>query len=163
MLLIFCLSLFLLSCMTRKNIVGEYATNFPTYGMFGKTLKLKCDSTAVLNFAGDLMNDNSLGKWSVKDDTLEVWLDTLSAAKQRYTGLMKFRIQHKRLYNISYLTKKQYDSLKFKIDSLSKTTNQGVKIPSYSKIKRGYNITMKNFSGKMGKQFYKKSEDYKCN
>ena len=159
-LLTVCLCMLLLSCMTNKNITGEYTTNFATYGMFGKTLKLNCDSTAILNFAGDLMNDNSSGKWIIRDNILEVSLDT--SFKQRYSGLYKFRIRNKRLFDF-HLTKRQYDSLKFKIDSLSKEENQKVDIPSYAKLKRGYSGEMKNFSGKTGRQFYKKTKSYVCN
>ena len=67
----------------QSNIAGEYRTNFPSYGMFGKNLKLNCDSTAILNFAGDLMNDNSNAKWTLKNGVLILQFDTLNSPKQR--------------------------------------------------------------------------------
>jgi hypothetical protein len=46
----------------QKNISGEYKTNISAYGILGKKLIINCDSTVVLNFRGDLMNDNSCGR-----------------------------------------------------------------------------------------------------
>lgn len=103
-------------CRAQKNMAGEYETNFPSYGMFSKTLRLNCDGTAVLNFRGDLMNDNSNGSWIVKNDTLILNFDAAaSSTKQRFTGIMRFQIVRKRLYRVTEVTRDEYNALRDKM------------------------------------------------
>jgi hypothetical protein len=66
-----------------------------------------------MNFRGDLMNDNSFERWSVRDNTLTLSFDATKYPQQRYKGEMNYRIKDDRLYLIN-LTKEQYEELKAK-------------------------------------------------
>jgi hypothetical protein len=144
----------------QKNYCGEYVTNFPTYGMFGKTLKLNCDSTAILNFRGDLMNDNSYGYWTIQNKILIIIFDT-TKPNARYKDTLNFKAKGKRLYLVG-LTKETYDKYKAIIDQHNKDTGENVQIPSFKEFDRNLNQTPKNFYGKTGKQYFKKSKSYSC-
>ena len=140
----------------QKNYSGEYRTNFPTYGMFGQTLKLNCDSTVILNFQGDLMNDNSYGHWTVQNKILTIFFDT-TKQNARYKDTLNFQIIGKRLYKIG-LTKEMYLEFKSLLDKHNKETDKNLQIPNYNAL----NQTPKNFYGKTAVQYFKKSNSYLC-
>ena len=149
-------TIFLLPVYGQKNYSGEYVTNFPTYGMFGQILKLSCDSTAILNFQGDLMNDNSYGYWTVHNKRLTIFFET-TKQKARYKDTLYFEIKRKRLYKIG-LTQKMYLVYKSLLDKHNKDTGENLQIPSYNTL----NQTPKNFNGKTAVQYFKKSKSYLC-
>jgi hypothetical protein len=109
--LIFCVTNLFTTVFGQKNYCGEYVTNFPSYGMFGQTLKLNCDSTAVFNFRGDLMNDNSYGRWTIMQNTLTVFFDT-TKPNARYKDTISFKIKGQKLYRIG-ITKKCTTNTKY--------------------------------------------------
>ncbi len=147
--------------LTQEKIAGTFQTNFPTYGMFGETLTLNCDHSAVLNFRGDLMNDNSVGIWGKKNNLLTLTFDSTLYPKQRYKGQLSFEIKNQKLY-IVHFTKEYYDELKAKAEKYSKEQNEEIKLPSYSEFKKQYSKTPKNYYGKSGIQYFKKIESFKC-
>ena len=152
--------LFFTTAFGQKNFCGEYVTNFPVYGMFGQTLKLNCDSTAVFNFRGDLLNDNSFGRWTIQDKILTIIFDT-SKPNARYKDTISFKIKGQRLYRIG-ITKKMYDKYKVIVEQHNKETGDSLQMPSFKKIDNQLNQTPKNFYGKTGKQYFKKSKSYSC-
>ena len=158
--LIFCVTNLFTTVFGQKNYCGEYVTNFPSYGMFGQTLKLNCDSTAVFNFRGDLMNDNSYGRWTIMQNTLTIFFDT-SKPNARYKDTIRFKIKGQRLYRIG-ITKKMYDKYKTIIEQHNKETGDSLKMPSFKKFHNSTNKTPKNHYGKTGKQYLKKSKSYSC-
>jgi hypothetical protein len=160
--LIFILSLFTIKVCGQTKLAGAYQTNFPAYGMFGETLTLNCDSTVILNFRGDLMNDNSFGTWTTNKTELILTFDSTLHPDQRYKGQMNYRIKGNRLYVLT-ITKKQYQDLKEKADQYSKENNSDLKVPtSYKKFKRKYGKTMKNSTDKARVQYFKKIKSSDC-
>ena len=92
------LTLIIVCTSCKSNLhSGKYSLNFPTYGMFSSSIELKSDSTFVKNFSGDMMNDSSIGKWSVNKDTLTLNFDTINFPKGRYTKSENYLIKNKRL------------------------------------------------------------------
>ena len=160
-ILAFTLSLFTIFALGQKKLSGIYQTNFPTYGMFGKTLTLNCDSSVVLNFRGDLMNDNSFGNWSTDRKVLTLTFDSTLHPTQRYKGQMRYKIKSNRLYLVTF-TKKQFQELKEKIEKHSKDSAIDFKLSSYRKFKKKYGRTMKNNYGKTGVQYLKKIKLMDC-
>ena len=59
-------------------------------------------------------------------------------------------------------TKKTYDKYKAIIDQHNKETSENLQLPGFKKFDRTYNRTPKNFYGKTGKQYFKKSKTYSC-
>ena len=153
--------LFAINAFGQKKIVGEYQTNFPTYGMFDKTLKLNCDSIAVLNFRGDLMNDNSFGRWKIENKILTVIFDTTKSINSRYKYTLNFKIKGNRLYLVGW-TKELYQTYKTMIDQHNKDTGENVQMPKFKKFDSQQSQTPKNFYGKTGTQFFKKTKPYGC-
>jgi hypothetical protein len=153
--------LFSLFVSAQRSLSGVFQTNFPVYGMFGQTLSLNCDSSVVMNFRGDLMNDNSFGRWSVRDETLTLSFDSTKYPQQRYKGQMNYRIRGDRLYLIN-LTKEQYEELKAKALQAAKDSGQVIRLPSYRWFKKHTGRAMKNHSGKTGKQYFKRTEVTDC-
>jgi hypothetical protein len=147
------------SCSSNK-IVGTYKSNFASYGRFLKTLNLNCDSTFVMNFYGDFMNDNSYGKWTISGDTLIMTYDTINYTKSRYFGVDKYLIKNNKLTSNFSITKEKYDELVALIEKERMTDS--LKIGSYSKFKRITDKTPANFQGKMKKQYLKKVEEKDC-
>lgn len=149
--------IFALSISCSKTIIpGRYCTNFATYGMFGKTLKLNRDSTVIINFAGDLMNDNSYGNWKINNDTLLITFDTIKYPNSRYKKDLAYKIKGNRLYNIAF-TNEQYQ------DFLLKAKNEGYDIkgmPNASRFNRIADKNMTNHKGTMRRQFFKRKEIY---
>ena len=158
--LTFLTTILLTNIFGQKNYCGEYVTNFPTYGMFGQTLKLNCDSTAIFNFRGDLLNDNSFGRWTIQNKTLTIIFDT-SKPNARYKDTLSFKIKRQRLYRIG-ITKKMYDKYKAIVEQHNKETGDSLQMPSFKKFDNQLNQTPKNFYGKTGKQYFKKSKSYSC-
>jgi hypothetical protein len=113
----------------QKKIVGEYQSNFPTYGMFGETLKLNCDSTAILNFRGDMMNDNSYGRWKVENKTLVVIFDTTRSIKSRDKDTLILRIKGSRFYKIGW-TKESYKKYQDLLNQHNKETGENLQLPN---------------------------------
>jgi hypothetical protein len=151
------LSLTLISC-SEKIINGKYRTNFNTYGMFSKTLTLECDGNAILNFQGDMQNNNSFGNWKTEKDTLILFFDSIKNEKNKFKGELKFVIKRNKLENMPF-PKSEYDKL---VELAKKPENDTLKIPSYRKINKLTNQSMKNFQGKNGKQYFKKVEEIEC-
>ena len=144
-----------ISC-SKTIIPGRYCTNFATYGMFGKTLKLNRDSSAIMNFAGDLMNDNSYGNWKIKDDTVLITFDTIKYPNSRYKKDLAFKIKGNRLYNIAF-TNKQYH------DFLIKAKSEGYDIkrmPTASRFNKIADKNLTNHKGTFRRQFFKRKERY---
>lgn len=145
----------------QKNLSGVFKTNFQTYGLFQTTLTLNCDSSAVLNFRGDFVNDNSIGIWTVKNNLLTLTFDSIKYLKQRYKGQSSFKIKRNRLYLISFSIE-SYEKLKVDLEKYSKEKNQKFKMPKYSKFERHSYITPKNVTGRTGKQYYKNLNKFDC-
>jgi len=124
--------------------------------MFGKTLRLNRDSTVIMNFAGDLMNDNSYGNWRINNDTLFIAFDTIKYPNSRYKKDLAFKIKGRRLYNIAF-TNKQYQ------DFLLIAKNDGYdidKMPNARRFNKKADKNMTNHKGTMRRQFYKRKERY---
>ncbi len=142
------------SCST-KVITGKYRTNFNTYGMFSKSLILDCDRNAIINFSGDIMqNNNSYGVWKKDKDTLVIFFDSLLNKNNRYKGEIKFLIKRSKLEYMPF-PKSKYDE----IIKYYKSNKMNLKeFPSYKKL----NQTPMNHYGKTGFQYYKKIENTDC-
>ena len=153
------LVIFLTSCYSRK-VVGKYQTNFATYGRFAKTMTINCDSTFVLNFSGDFMNDNSYGKWEISGDTLIMNYDSINYPKSRYNGQSKYLIKRNKLTNHFPISKEKYNELIALIEKEGMTDS--LKIGSYSKFKRTAGKTLANFQGKMKRQYFEKIKKTDC-
>jgi hypothetical protein len=153
------LYIFTSSCSTKK-VAGKYQTNFAAYGMFQKILTINCDSTFVLNFNGDLMNDNSYGKWNIKNDSLILNFDSINYPKSRYSGISYYSIKRNKLTSYFPFTKEKYNELKMLIEKAGITDS--LNLGSYRKFKKNHEKTSKNFYGKMGKQYFKKIEKFEC-
>lgn len=152
------LFLTLLSC-SEKIVIGKYRTNFNSYAMFSKTLTLACDGSVILNFQGDMQNNNSFGTWKTEKDTLILYFDSIKNKKNKFKGEFKFVIKKNKLKNMPY-PKKIYNQL---VEHAKKTGNDSLKIPSYRRLNMLTNWGLKNFEGKIGKQYFKKIEFIKCN
>jgi len=160
-LLTFILSPFVLFVLGQNKLSGVYQTNFATYGMFGRTLTLNCDSSAVINFRGDLLNDNSFGNWTTDRKILTLTFDSTLHPQQRYKGQFNYKIKRNRLYLVNF-TRNQYQELKEKIEEHSKENATDLKLPSYRNFKKKFGRTMKNHSGKTGTQYLKKIKSTDC-
>jgi len=143
----------LLAC-SNKLIPGEYHTNFPTYGMFGKTLTLDCDSSAIMNFQGDLMNDNSYGQWKTIEDTLVITFDTLNYPTSRYKNNLSLLIKGKKLLNVPF-SKEKYMELEL-------IASDSIDIPSLKSLNRKADKNMKYHYGKMKRQYFIRIESSDC-
>jgi len=161
LLLTLFLSMTIADLFGQKNLSGTYQTNFPTYGMFGQTLTLSCDSTAILTFRGDLLNDKSFGKWSANAETLILTFDSTLHPHQRYKGQFKYKIKGGRFYLITF-TKEQYLELKEKVEQYNKDSNANLQLPKYTEFTKKYGKTMKNHSGKMGVQYFARMKASDC-
>ena len=154
---IFFISLTLISC-SEKIVSGKYQTNFNIYGMFSRTLTLECNGNAILNFRGDLQNNNSFGNWKTDKDTLVIFFDSVKNRNNKYQGELKFLIKRNKLENPPFPKKKYYEL----VESLKKTGNDTLKILSYRKLNKMMNQNMKNHYGKIRKQYFKKIEFIEC-
>jgi hypothetical protein len=149
---------FITISFSQNNIIGKYRTNFATYGMFGKTLTLKCDSSMIMNFTGDLLNDDSYGIWKRNVDTLRLIFDTINYPNSRYRNEMLFLIDEDKLYTIA-ISKSKYLELVRKIkESGSDTT----KILSYEEFTQHADYNMSNYSGTLKRQYFIKFEQVDC-
>lgn len=152
------LFLILFSC-SEKIIVGKYRTNFNSYGMFSKTLTIACDGNAILNFQGDMQNNNSFGTWKTEKDTLIIFFDSIKNQNNKFKGELKFIIKRNKLENMPF-PKSKYNEI---VEFAKGTENDTLKIPSYRKFNKMNNTSLKNFKGKTGKQYFKKIEFIECN
>ncbi|WP_159085963.1 hypothetical protein [Flavobacterium faecale] len=126
--------------------------------MFRKTLTVNCNGNAILNFQGDMQNNNSLGIWKTEKDTLIIFFDSLKNQNNKFKGEIKFVVKRNKLEYMPFPKSKYNELLEF----AKKTVNDSVKIPSYSKVNKLTNQGLKNFQGKTGKQYLKKIEIVKC-
>ncbi|MBU0941728.1 MAG: hypothetical protein KKD36_09890 [Bacteroidetes bacterium] len=126
--------------------------------MFSKTLTLNCSGNAILNFQGDMQNNNSLGIWKTEKDTLIIFFDSLKNQNNKFKGEMKFVIKRNKLEYMPFPKSKHNELLEF----AKKTGSDTVKIPSYRKVNKLTNQALKNFKGKTGKQYLKKIEIINC-
>ena len=147
----------LISC-SKKVVIGKYRTNFNSYGMFSKTLTLNCNGNAILNFQGDMQNNNSLGIWKTEKDTLIIFFDSLKNQTNKFKGEMKFVIKRNKLEYMPFPKSKYYELVEY----AKRTKNDTLKIPSYRKLNKLTNQGLKNFQGKIGKQYFKKIEVINC-
>ena len=147
----------LISC-SKKVVIGKYRTNFNSYGMFSKTLTLNCSGNAILNFQGDMQNNNSLGIWKTEKDTLIIFFDSLKNQNNKFKGEMKFVVKRNKLEYMPFPKSKYNELLEFG----KKMGNDTVKIPSYRKVNKLTNQGLKNFKGKTSKQYLKKIEIINC-
>ena len=147
----------LVSC-SKKIVAGKYRTNFNSYGMFSETLTLECNGNAVLNFQGDMQNNNSFGTWKTEKDTLIIFFDSIKNQHNKFKGELKFVIKRNKLENMPF-PKSVYNKI---VENAKKTENDTLKIPSYRKLNRMTNQGLKNFYGKTGKQYFKKIEIINC-
>jgi hypothetical protein len=155
------LILFGFKAFGQKNISGEYKTNVSAYGMFEKILVLNCDSTAVLNFRGDLMNDNSYGRWRINKKILTLIFDTVQSVNSRYKGLLCFAVRNKNLYELG-MTKKLYNELKNRINQENSKKDERIVLPSFRKLNRQQNQILVNYKGAIKRQFFRITKSYKC-
>jgi hypothetical protein len=149
------------SLFGQKNIAGIYSTNFPTYGMFGKTLTLNCDSSTIINFKGDLMNDTSKGVWTLRGKLLTVIFDSIAHPSQRYKAPLNFKIKKGRLYPIA-LNRTEYEKLKLDAEKSAQENNEKLRLPSYTTFQKRSNKTPRNFNGRYGNQYFKMTERFTC-
>jgi hypothetical protein len=160
-----CCSILLFICSVslfgQKSLAGIYSTNFPTYGMFGKTLTLNCDSSTVLNFRGDLMNDTSRGVWTLRGKFLIVIFDSIAHPSQRYKTPLNFKIKRSRLYPIN-LNRTDYEKLKLDAEKSALENHEKLKLPSYSTFQKRSNKTPRDFKGRYGNQYFKIAERFTC-
>jgi len=147
----------LISC-SKKIVAGKYRTNFNSYGMFSKTLTLECNGNAVLNFQGDMQNNNSFGIWKTEKDTLIIFFDSIKNQHNKFKGELKFVIKRNKLENMPFPKFKYYKLVEY----AKKTENDTLEIPSYRKINKLTSQGLKNFQGKTGKQYFKKIEYIEC-
>lgn len=140
-----------ISCST-KVITGKYRTNFNTYGMFSKTLTLDCEGNAIMNFSGDLQNNNSYGVWKMNKDTLILYFDTIVNEKNKFKGEIKFLVKRNKLSRIV-----KNDTLIRNIIKICKENNI-----NYKKVLKSMNKTPKDWKGKMRNQYFKKIENTDC-
>ena len=147
----------LISC-SNKIVAGKYRTNFNSYGMFSKTLTLECDGNAVLNFQGDMQNNNSFGTWKTENDTLIIFFDSIKNQQNKFKGELKFVMKRNKLENMPF-PKSKYNEL---VENAKQKGNDTLKIPSYRKLNRMTNQGLKNFYGKTAKQYFKKIEYIEC-
>lgn len=143
---------------SRYIIPGKYQTNFATYGMFGKTLTINCDSTVIMNFAGNLMNDKSYGKWTIDNDTLLIAFDTINYSTSRYKNDLNFRVKGKRLYNIPY-TRAGYIEL---FEKIRQSGNDTIDLQNYRKFNRNLDKNISNYKGTMKRHYFKRVEKFDC-
>ncbi|SEP55727.1 hypothetical protein [Flavobacterium urocaniciphilum] len=142
-----------ISC-SKKVITGKYRTNFNIYGMFSETLTLDCEGNVIMNFSGDLQNNNSIGSWKREKDTLIMFFDTIINKKNKFKGEYKLLIKKNKLKKIP-ITKAYYKE----IIKIYKSKNYDYKhIRNYRKLNR----TPKNHYGKTGVLYYKKIENTDC-
>lgn len=129
----------------KKLRLGTYRMKYHAYGMFGTTIELKADSTFVKNFRGDMMNDNSYGKWLIVKDTLVLSFDTINYPISRYREQEKYYIKGKRLVWPNMLV------AEFKRRGIWDTLS-----PKYKSMVEKYkDKTMIDFKGTMRKNYYK--------
>lgn len=148
---------FSFSC-SKKTFTGTYQTNFRTYGVFNKTLIVNCDGNASLNFQGDMQNNTSFGNWIIKKDTLIIYFDPIVNKENRYKGEYKFILKKNRLENMP-IPKDKYEEF---IKKIKESGNDTIKIPSYRKFNKSMNLSLKNFNGKTGHQYFKKIKNLNC-
>jgi hypothetical protein len=133
------------SSVVRHPYIGKYTTKYGMYGMFGTTIELKTDSTFRKNFRGDMMNDNSYGKWTVIYDTLVLSFDTVAYPNNRYKKQEQYLIKGKKLIWPNTL------KAEFKKRSMWDTLS-----PEYKRLVEKYqDKTMVDFKGTMRENYYK--------
>jgi len=126
--------------------------------MFSKTLTIECNGNAILNFQGDMQNNNSFGTWKIEEDTLIIFFDSLKNQSNKFKGELKFIIKRNKLENMPFPKSKYYGLVKY----AKRTENDTLKVPSYRKLNKLTNQVLKNFQGKTGKQYFKKIEIINC-
>ncbi|MCW1148176.1 hypothetical protein [Flavobacterium lacisediminis] len=157
LIITFFLFLTLISC-SKKVVTGKYRTNFNSYGMFSKTLTLECNGNAILNFQGDMQNNNSFGTWKTEKDTLIIFFDSIKNQNNKFRGELKFVVKRNKLENMPFPKSKYKEMVKY----VKRTENDTLKIPSYRKLNKMTTQGLKNFQGETGKQYFKKIEYIEC-
>lgn len=69
-------SLFIISCRP-KNIFGLYRSKFAESGFFVTDLQLKKDSSFYYYFSGDLVSEERVGKYHIRNKILYLQFDTI--------------------------------------------------------------------------------------
>ena len=148
----------LISC-SNKVVTGKYRTNFNSYGMFSKTLTLDCNGNAILNFQGDMQNNNSFGIWKIEKDTLIIFFDSIKNQNNKFRGELKFVVKRNKLENMPFPKSKYKEIVEYTKSTENDTLNN---IPSYRKLNKLTSQGLKNFQGKTGKQYFKKIQYIEC-
>lgn len=139
---------------SNKLIPGTYTTNFNTYGRFSKTLTLNCDSSVIMNFQGDMMNDNSYGNWRTSNDTLFISFDTTNYPDGRYKNDLTFIFKGQKLFSIPF-SPEQYDEL-------MALAADSIEIPNYRSLAKQLDKTPTNFKGNSKRQYFRKAKSFEC-
>ncbi len=79
------LFLLLISCNSRKNLIGTYRSNFAVHGFFVTEIKFNPDSTTEFHMAGDLMNENLTGRFRVSNNIAYIKFDKLKYDQSKDT------------------------------------------------------------------------------
>ncbi len=106
------------------------------------------------------MNDNSFGKWKVRNDSLILNFDSINYPKSRYNGTSYYSIKRNKLTSYFPITKEKYNELVELIEKEGMTDS--LKIGNYRKFRRTSGKTLKNFQGKLGRQYFQRIEKFEC-
>ena len=146
-----------ISC-SNKIVPGIYGTNYASYGMVGKTLTLNCDSSMILRFSGDFVNDYYYGKWTTSKDTLFFVFDTINNPNN--IGHQNLLVRGKKLKDIPIpFNKKIYQEL---IEAIRSVHEDTLQLPSYRELKRNRGKILVDFKGTMKRQHFVRYEKFSC-
>ncbi|HEU4789996.1 MAG TPA: hypothetical protein VFS71_09945 [Flavobacterium sp.] len=75
----------LISCNSKKNLIGTYRSNFAIHGFFVTQIKFNPDSTTEYHMAGDLMNENLTGRFKVTNNIAYIKFEKLKYNQSKDT------------------------------------------------------------------------------
>lgn len=137
------------SCISNKNIVGKYRSNFAQYGFFVTEIKLNCDSTAEYHMAGDMINENLTGHFKITNNIVYFKSDKLKYIEPKqtfplndFTLIDTIESKNYHHYDLKVENNTSYH-LKFKIKSkkllvYDNKTNKMIRVCQGSKKKAKY-------------------------
>lgn len=102
-----------------------------------------------------MQNNNSLGTWKTENDTLIIFFDSIKNQHNKFKGEWKFVIKKNKLEYMPFPKSRYNEIVKF-------AEQTGKKIPSYRTVNKITNKGLKNFTGKTGKQYFKKIDTIDC-
>jgi hypothetical protein len=135
----------------QKNLCGKYHTNFPAEGMFGQIMNLKTDSSFILNYRGDLLNEYYYGKWTTCKRQLLLNIDSTKSLDRRYNGIIIFDIKRGRFYEHK-MSKSEYSKSKKDVEKYVKKMGLKYEYPKYS----DFTMTPTNYYGGMAAQYFER-------